>query len=471
MLLPLILTVFALLLATYIFRKRYFGTNILPKRKSIPGLSKSDEVLGNLQDIFKAGGLPKFLGQLHEKYGPIASYWHKDVYTVSLGDPKYFKFTEKMFDRHPAMFEFALPLISEKSMQFQNGEFGRNRYKLLSQPFGFSGCSDALFQMNDIVQGEIANWKHGDMVGLHDSMMKLAIAIITKTHFGCHFEDAKNVATLSKGYSTVMTDFDDALLGIWSFGQGDSREKEFEKNLESFKQNIKIIVKAHIDRKNSGDYDLAPFLDTVLDNIDDEDDIIHQAITFLIGGFHTSGTYMTWFFYNLGLNLDIQEKVRKEIKSTLSGHGLKSMEDIDKLTYTKRVMDETLRHMKVGTFSERKADKDVEIGGFFIPEGSQIVNSLCLTLDDKSTFPNPEVFDPDNFQNTKSSKSLAFSPFGFGIRKCPGYRFANMEMVVAAVEVLSRFKVVVIDNENVVKPVYGFVTKPDKECWVKIMAQ
>lgn len=66
-------------------------------------------------------------------------------------------------------------------------------------------------------------------------------------------------------------------------------------------------MKAHIDRKKSGDYDLAPFLDTVLDNIDDEDDIIHQAITFLIGGFHTSGTYMTWFFYNLGLNLNSRE--------------------------------------------------------------------------------------------------------------------------------------------------------------------
>jgi len=69
----------------------------------------------------------------------------------------------------------------------------------------------------------------GDMVGLHDSMMKLAIAIITKTHFGCHFEDAKNVATLSKGYSTVMTDFDDALLGIWSFGQGIQERKNLRR--------------------------------------------------------------------------------------------------------------------------------------------------------------------------------------------------------------------------------------------------
>ena len=423
MLLHILATLFVLALLTLLFKRKVFGRDkFLDEKKSLPGLVKTDKVLGNLPDIFKAGSLPTFLLQLHEKYGPIASYWHKDVLTVSLGDPKYFKITEKMFDRHPAMFEFALPLISEKSMQFQNGEFGRSRYKLLSQPFGFSGCSEALEQMNDIVKKDISKWKDGDNVELHDSMMKIAIDIICKTNFGCHFEDEKNCAILNDGYSKVITDFDDALLGLWSFGNGDTREKEFEKNLGSFKLQIKKIVQAHIDKKNAGDYDLAPFLDAVLDNIDDEDDIIHQAITFMIGGFHTSGTYMTWFFYNLGLHPEIQDEVRQEIKENLNGKGLTDMEDIEKLTYTKRVMDETLRHMKLGTFSERQAEQDVEIDGYVIPKGSQILNSLCITLDDKTAFPNPDAFDPGNFADGKS-KGLSFSPFGFGIRKCPGYRY------------------------------------------------
>ena len=43
-------------------------------------------------------------------------------------------------------------------------------------------------------------------------------------------------------------------------------------------------------------------------------------------------------------------------------------------------------------------------------------------------------------------------------------------MIVAAVEVLVRFQVVVSDKGDVVKPVYGFVTKPDKECWVDLVA-
>ena len=190
--------------------------------RPVPGLQKTDSILGNLPDLFKAGSLPKFLHQLHARFGPIASYWHKDVFTVSLADPKYFKITEKMFDRHPALFEWSLPLISWKSMTFLNGNFGRNRFRFMAQPFGFSGCEKALGKITEIVKKDIAKWDLNGEIDLHTEMMKTAINIIPKTNFGCHFQDKRN--------SKILLDFDDALLGVWSFGQVDSREKEFEQN-------------------------------------------------------------------------------------------------------------------------------------------------------------------------------------------------------------------------------------------------
>ena len=68
-------------------------------------MSKRDKITGNLLDIAEAGGFLNFLKKLHTKYGPIASYWQGNVFTVSIGDPKYFKDIEKMFDRHPALFK------------------------------------------------------------------------------------------------------------------------------------------------------------------------------------------------------------------------------------------------------------------------------------------------------------------------------------------------------------------------------
>jgi hypothetical protein len=48
------------------------------------------------------------------------------------------------------------------------------------------------------------------------------------------------------------------------------------------------------------------------------------------------------------------------------------------------------------------------------------------------------------------------------------FRFATVEILVAAVEVLSHYKVDVVDKENIVKPLYGFVTKPEREVWINL---
>ena len=42
---------------------------------TIPGLDPSDDIKGNLDDISAAGSFHEFLVNLHEKFGPIASFW------------------------------------------------------------------------------------------------------------------------------------------------------------------------------------------------------------------------------------------------------------------------------------------------------------------------------------------------------------------------------------------------------------
>ena len=433
----------------------------------VPGLSKTNDKLGNLEDIAKAGSMVKFLKDLHARFGPIASYWHKDVFTISLADLKYLKLTEKMFDRHRALFEFAEPLISNKSLQFLNGQFGRSRYKLLSEPFGYSGCCQVFDVMKNIVREFTSKWRLGDKLELHESMMRLAINIILKTNFGYYFENSENSERLLTLYFNVINDLDDVLNGLWAFGCEDEREENFQKKLSEFKAEMRTIVEEHKRRKYNGDYDRAPFLDIALENCDDEDEIVHQAITFMTGGFHTTGTYMTWFFYNLGLFPEIQAKVGKEIVDRFGISGLRSLEDMKQLDYTRKVMDETLRHAKIGLFTERQAETDLEVDGFLIPQGSQIVNALCLTLDDKNSFKNPGKFDPDNIGPARKT-GLAFSPFGFGVRKCPGYKFAEVEMALVAVEILARFKIEIEEQDRDVKHVYGFITKPDREILIQL---
>ena len=54
---------------------------------------------GNTLDISQAGSLHQYLLDLHEKYGPVASFWLGAQFCISLGSASYFKFSQHFFDR------------------------------------------------------------------------------------------------------------------------------------------------------------------------------------------------------------------------------------------------------------------------------------------------------------------------------------------------------------------------------------
>jgi hypothetical protein len=54
---------------------------------------------GNKDDIDAAGSLHEFLTNLHNAFGPVASFWMGGELTVSIASPKLFKQHEIMFDR------------------------------------------------------------------------------------------------------------------------------------------------------------------------------------------------------------------------------------------------------------------------------------------------------------------------------------------------------------------------------------
>ena len=69
-----------------------------------------------------------------------------------------------------------------------------------------AGCSQVFDQIVDIIGEEADTWKEGQPMPLHDTMMKIAINIITKTNFGSHFKNKENSDNLIKNYSSVIDD-------------------------------------------------------------------------------------------------------------------------------------------------------------------------------------------------------------------------------------------------------------------------
>ncbi|KAK4485093.1 hypothetical protein RD792_007702 [Penstemon davidsonii] len=110
-----------------------------------------------------------------------------------------------------------------------------------------------------------------------------------------------------------------------------------------------------------------------------------------------------------------------------SSNELLTWEDLAKMKYTWRMATESMRINPPVFCSFRKVLEDIELGGYVIPSGWQVIWAGCMTHMDESIYPDPSKFDPSRFENQRGTPAYSFVAFGGGPRMCPGYEFARIE--------------------------------------------
>ncbi len=139
---------------------------------------------------------------------------------------------------------------------------------------------------------------------------------------------------------------------------------------------------------------------------------------------------MTFFTYELALNTDVQERLRKEINSVLAKHENQVTYDaIMEMKYLDMVFNETLRKYPVADFNSRKSNKDFKIpnSNLVIPANTQIMIPSYAIQRDVRFYDNPDKFDPERFsaENVHSRQPYTYLPFSEGPRICIGMRFVT----------------------------------------------
>ena len=89
---------------------------------------------------------------MHRDLGPVVRFGWFSQQVVSVADPILFKKLAPVFDRAESLFEAFSPLIGTNSIQYANGNEGKQRYKVFAKSFNrqaLASYDELLFKVID----------------------------------------------------------------------------------------------------------------------------------------------------------------------------------------------------------------------------------------------------------------------------------------------------------------------------------
>ncbi len=174
----------------------------------------------------------------------------------------------------------------------------------------------------------------------------------------------------------------------------------------------------------------------------DDANIRLQVITFLIAGHETTSGALSFALYYLAANPQVGARARAEVASVW-GSGVPSFEQVAKLRYVRRVLDETLRMWPTAPGFARAARADTVLGDRYPLRAGDgmLVFTPALHRDPAVWGPDADRFDPEHFaaDRVHGRSAHAYKPFGTGERACIGRQFAIHEAVLVLGTLLREF--------------------------------
>ncbi|XP_020805353.1 probable cytochrome P450 308a1 [Drosophila serrata] len=172
----------------------------------------------------------------------------------------------------------------------------------------------------------------------------------------------------------------------------------------------------------------------------DKMELAGHATTLVLEGYETSALLLACALYELARNVDIQEKLHKELDEQ-EGQLLDNV-TLGKLRYTEAVLMETLRLHPAMQALQKRCNQSFKLpgGGPRIQEGMVVVLPVQAIHMDPELHPEPEIFRPERFLD-QTSMGCRFLGFGAGPRMCPGQRLGLLQTKAALVTLLQEHRV------------------------------
>ncbi|MFF8478479.1 cytochrome P450 [Streptomyces sp. NPDC015414] len=291
----------------------------------------------------------------------------------------------------------------------------------------------------------------GRTVDVPGDMTKLTLETIARTGFGHDFGSFERdrphpfvtamVGTL--GYAQRLNSVPAPLVPLLLRGAA----RRNAADIARLDRTVDEVVAAR-RRSGGGDGDL---LDRMLDTTHPEtgerlsaENVRKQVITFLVAGHETTSGALSFALYYLARHPEVAARARAEVDRVWGDTPEPGYEQVAKLRYVRRVLDESLRLWPTAPAYAREARQDTVLAGEHpMRRGAWALVLLPLLHRDPEVWgEDAERFDPDRFEAgaVRGRAPHTFKPFGTGARACIGRQFALHEATLVLGLLLRRYE-------------------------------
>lgn len=327
-----------------------------------------------------------------------------------------------------------------------NGEQHKRQRRLVMDAFLKKAILNYVPTIRKLTEEMLAEWKPGTERDLNRDMTDFMLRLTSTILFGIDDADmAYRIGHMIDHWVHMNHE-----LGMGAFVANQDIANRYGELLE-FAGKLQTEIKAMIDQRksNPNGSDALSLMISAHDSegsISDEELIGQAALMF--GAAHlTTAHTMAWTLFLLAEHPSVMSELHQELKTQLSG-GFPSIEQVERLSCTERVIKESMRILPASSYSQRMNATATQLGPFALAPGAGIVFSQFITHHMPELYPNPEEFRPERWLTINPSP-YEYLPFGAGPRMCIGAPLAMLILKTVLPTILQRFKVTAIPMSEV----------------------
>ncbi|MFD6317367.1 cytochrome P450 [Methylorubrum thiocyanatum] len=184
-----------------------------------------------------------------------------------------------------------------------------------------------------------------------------------------------------------------------------------------------------------------------------------NIVTFIAAGHETTANALTWALYCLSQDEAARDRVEAEVDAAAGPDGALRL---DRLPFTKAVMEETMRLFPPVPFLSRQALREDRIGRVKIPRNSTVIIAPWVMHRHRKLWDEPDAFMPERFFGAArdSIERFAYLPFGAGPRICIGQSFSVQEATLVLAHVARAVRFTLPADHPPVTPLHRVTLRP-----------